>query len=60
MMDNKTHVPMSVQELFAELKAHKYKLERMCNKASVSVHFSKIMESSMISLPMFFIANYDE
>ena len=36
MMDNKTYVPMSVQELFAELKAHEYELERMCNKASVS------------------------
>ena len=31
MMDNKTYVPMSVQELFAELKAHEYELERMVN-----------------------------
>ena len=34
MLDNKTYVPMSVQELFAELKAHEYELERMVNKAT--------------------------
>ena len=32
MMDNKTYVPMTVQELFAELKAYEYELERMDNK----------------------------
>ena len=34
ILDNKTYVPMSVQELFAELKAHEYELARMVNKAT--------------------------